>query len=69
MKPATKKILKKYVLSFSVQLSDVVALHKALKKDKVTTEELVEEIGRIMRDSRVVVPVQNERDYERSVSC
>lgn len=61
--------MKEYILSFSVQLSDVVALNKALKKDKVTTEELVEEIGRIMRDSRVVVPVQNERDYERSVSC
>lgn len=61
--------MKEYILSFSVQLSDVVALNKALKKDKVTAEELVEEIGAIMRENRVAVPLHNERDYERSVSC
>lgn len=69
MKPATRELLKKYLLSYSVQLSDVVALNKALKKDKVTTEELVGEIGAIMRENRVIVPVYNEKDYERSVSC
>jgi hypothetical protein len=52
-----------------VQLSDVVALNKALKKDKVTTEELVEAIGAIMKENRVTVPVYNEKEYERSVSC
>jgi len=69
MKPATRDILKKYILSYSVQLSDVVALNKALKKERITTEELVEEIGTIMRENRVVVPVYNEKEYERSVSC
>jgi len=69
MKPATRELLKKYLLSYSVQLSDVVALNKSLKKDKVTTEELVEEIGAIMRENRVIVPVYNEKEYERSVSC
>jgi len=69
MKPATRELLKKYLLSYSMQLSDVVALNKALKKDKVTTEELVGEIGAIMRENRVIVPVYNEKDYERSVSC
>jgi hypothetical protein len=69
MKPATRELLKKYLLSYSVQLSDVVALNKALKKERITTEELVEEIGTIMRENRVVVPVYNEKEYERSVSC
>ena len=69
MKPATKDLLKKYLLSYSVQLSDVVALNKALKKERITTEELVGEIGAIMRENRVIVPVYNEKDYERSVSC
>ena len=69
MKPATRELLKKYLLSYSMQLSDVVALNKALKKDKVTTEDLVGEIGAIMRENRVIVPVYNEKDYERSVSC
>ena len=69
MKPATRELLKKYLLSYSVQLSDVVALNKALKKERITTEELVGEIGAIMRENRVIVPVYNEKDYERSVSC
>jgi hypothetical protein len=69
MKPATRELLKKYLLSYSVQLSDVVALNKALKKERITTEELVEEIGAIMRENRVIVPVYNEKEYERSVSC
>ena len=69
MKTATRELLKKYLLSYSVQLSDVVALNKALKKERITTEELVEEIGAIMRENRVVVPVYNEKEYERSVSC
>jgi hypothetical protein len=69
MKSATRELLKKYLLSFSVQLSDVVALNKALKKERITTEELIEEIGAIMRENRTIVPVYNEKDYERSVSC
>ena len=69
MKTATRELLKKYLLSYSVQLSDVVALNKALKKERITTEKLVEEIGAIMREHRVIVPVYNEKEYERSVSC
>jgi len=69
MKEKTRALLKEYILSFSMDLSKVKAMELLLRKEKVTTDELVEEIGRIMKESRVVVPVYNEKDYERDVSC